>query len=191
MNINDLFKRPSFNFIANQGWMFFILLMALQSSVLFVYKLENFNVVFHEFYLLFYMISILPFIQLYSFVTYFLLKFLHNSLSKFLIFSIFNFVICMLLCIEFGKVDIRTSYIGSAYGFLIFFGFILISIGICLFTFLPYALSFFIEKKRNIFLDDSIFIKNKFLLCSTLSGTFLYILTCILCIIATILILVS
>lgn len=124
------------------------------------------------------------FFQIYTFLTY-IFKILYNNLQIFLAFSIFNLSICTFVCIELGKEDILTSYIGLAYGFFIIFSSIAISVEVLLFTIAPFALLRFFERRKTLVVKNSVFTKNRFVQLGSLLGLFLYLVGSLFCLVIT------
>ena len=191
MNINNLFKRPSFNFLATQGWIIFLIYLAEQIAILFNTKTTGFIYAISQIYAIIHIIMILPIIQLFSIFTL-IFKKNEEANTKKVGLSLLFFFIYISVANLIIECDIETEYrIANVYLIMCILIVIIISIFFILFTLLPCYILHRKEKKNNLIIKKSFLTQNKFILSSTILGVLLYILICILCIVATIVILVK
>ena len=179
MSIKDLFIRPSFNYIANQGWMSFVLLLA--GIIAGVISPWNTSFYIKMFSFIFWYICFLPYLIIYTFIIQTILLALKKDgflLNKY--FFLFNLV---LIGIPFYYLRIDDIYAtpGSLYSFVLILTFFLLAIVFGLLTLLPFIVQKYREKRKNIIIENSIFTQNKFILWGSLIGTVLYILISSIC----------
>lgn len=169
-NINKFLSRPSFFYIAYQGFLF-LLAVLIGACFCSVGNHKNWG-----FWLLISCILMTPYLIFYSFITYCLFKRfknLNNLFNKyFIIFNTLIFCLYFYYLISSGF----EQYAGAAEALWFFAIFTIpyIFITFILFTLLPILIALVKNSNQDLVIENPPYLKNKILLLTTSLGIFLF-----------------
>ena len=183
-NIDRFIHRPSFYFLAYQGFMIFLTAVIAFFTYTYYGKwtlgdclATLCNIIITPFV---WIVIELPFITLVSLITYTFWSFIKK---RNVLFSIPLILINIILLGIFPLIDAyqTSKYSGSGLGFIVAIAIPFIPITAILFTWLPYLVLQYREKKYNIVIENPPFSKGKILYKPVIFGVYTYTIITICC----------
>ena len=183
-DLDKFIKRPSFYFLATQGTLFLLTAVAANLVALGYYVVENNSIYKMQFFFLFALLCMLPFVILHSFISYSVLAIFRKTS---LLFSKGYFFIHFVLFIVvniFLENPVIFEGDGAGIG-LVILGFLcinLITILAPIFVLCPYLVLLFSDKKCANNTSETPFCQSKLYLGAVLFSVAFFIISIVICI---------
>ena len=183
-DLDKFIKRPSFYFLATQGVLFLLAVFATSLVAWGYYFFGNNSISQLKIFFLFAVLCILPFLILYSFISYCVLTIFRKSsvlFSKGYFFTHFVLFIVANIFLE-NPVIFEGDGVGIGLVILGFLCINLITILAPFFVLCPYLVLLFIDKKCANNISETPFYKNKLYLGAILFSVAFFIISIVICI---------
>ena len=183
-DLDKFVKRPSFYYLATQGTLFLLTAVAANLVALGYYVVENNSIYKMQFFFLFALLCTLPFVILYSFISYSVLAIFRKTSLLFSKGYFFTHFILFIIANIF--LENPVMFVGDGGGFglvIVLFGCIsLTTILVPIFVLCPYLILLFTYKKCANYISEKPYSKNKLYFGVVLFSVALFILFVVICI---------